>query len=195
MLELAGGEGLRVDVGELLQLEGALLRDRGAGALAEADDRVLLREQLRGLRALRRAVVDRLPHRERQLPQRVDERRAQHLVLRVARRVEQPLAVRDPDRHQRQHDDLARERLRRRDRDLAPAVQVDPAVDVARDLRADRVHAPDREHAVRLRDLERVPQVRSLARLRHADEPSGSSRQVVPSGQRFGRVSEMINIR
>ena len=62
VLKLSGGEGLSVDVGQLLQLESPLLGDSGARSLSEADDRVLLVELLGGNLALLLNIVDSLSH-------------------------------------------------------------------------------------------------------------------------------------
>ena len=75
MLELAGGEALGVDVGELLELERALERDREAGVPAEEEHRLRVGRASRPGRAprrRRRAALQCLGHlrRARRRPRR-----------------------------------------------------------------------------------------------------------------------------
>ena len=55
-----------------------------------------------------------------------------------------------PERHQRERGDLAGERLGAGDADLGAGVQVDAAVHLARDGRADHVDQPERAGAAAL---------------------------------------------
>ena len=69
-------------------------------------------------------------------------------------------------REQRQHRDLAGERLGRGDADLGTGVDVDAAVGLARDRRAHHVDDAERPRALALRLAHRRQRVRGLARLR-----------------------------
>ena len=164
MLELAGGEALGVDVGDLLELERALEGDRVADVAAEEQHRagvghpvgelldalLLLGEDPRGsCRGSTRA-------------------RARAAPPRSCRRV--PRTRPTCSAEQVQRGDLRDERLRRGDRDLGAGVRVDDRVGLARDGRTLRVADRQGLRAVLAGVLDGHERVHGLARLADRDD-------------------------
>ena len=128
VLELARGEALGVDVGQLLELERTLQRDGEPDVPAEEEDRVGV-----GQRAAQRPDLvhagEHLGDGLGQAAQVVDDRGDLVLVLHAAH-----LGEEQPD--EVAGDDLAEERLGRGDGDLGAGVRVEHGVGLARDGRA-----------------------------------------------------------
>ena len=146
VLELAGREALGVDVGELLELERALERDREAGVPAEEEHR-------RGV--LEARAPARRPRRRRRAPAgrgRASPASSSTTCADLVAVLGAPhLGEVEPE--QVAGDQLGQEALGRRDADLGAGVGVDDRVGLARDRRA--VGVADREHLRAL--LARVP--------------------------------------
>ncbi len=131
VLHLAGRVALGVDVGDLLQLERALERDRIVDPAAEIEEVAALIEAPRDLLGAGLAL-ERLLEQQRQLRQGVEVR-----PRGVGR--ERAANLAEVDRQEVQRHELRRERLRRGDADLGAGVRVDRAVGLARRHAADDV--------------------------------------------------------
>ncbi|MPM15727.1 hypothetical protein SDC9_62099 [bioreactor metagenome] len=136
VLELAGGEALGVQVGDLLELEGALEGDRVADVAAEEEHRGLVDES-GGEVEDRGGVVQHLLHQRRQALQLLHHRGD---LLAVHR----PLDLRQVETEQVAGGQLGGEALRRGDADLRAGVGVDHRVGLARDGRT--VGVADGQH-------------------------------------------------
>ena len=162
VLHLAGRVRLGRDVGDLLQLQGALEADRQADVAAEVEEERLL-VMARG------DLVDRVVA--------VEERRRSCRAATgspgAATRSPPAAASRAPRRAERQqvHErHLRRERLRRRDPHLEPGARVEDAVDLAGDLRAHHVRDAERVRPLLAGEAHRGDRVGGLARLGDADD-------------------------
>ena len=162
VLELAGGEALGVQVGELLELQRALERHRVAGVPPEEEHRP-------GVDVLAGELVDLLVVVEHRLD--VGGHRVE-LVQDLGDLVAEPgpLDLREVERQQVAGDQLGQEALGRRDPDLGTGVGVDDRVGLARDRRA--VGVADGEHPRPLRPgvPDRLQGVGGLPRLADRDD-------------------------
>ena len=162
MLHLAGRVRLGVQVADLLQLQGALLGDRGAHPAADEQRALRVHARVRGRLDVGGVVQDALD-----LLGRVGK-----LAEQQANLVHAQLALRLGEQHgeKREADDLAQERLRRRDGDFLVRLRVDDAVGFARDGRAQ--HIGDAEHAGALdaRVADGGERIGRLSRLRHGHD-------------------------
>ena len=156
MLELARRVCLGVDVGDLLELERALHRDRPVDAAAEEQGVFLGREARRPLRHPRLDGKD-LVHRRRQVPQRLQMR-----LLRIARKT--PAQAAEDEREHEKRGELGGKCLGRGDADLRPGARQEAQARGA-DERALRHIADGERRAVaeRLGMLKRRERVGSLA--------------------------------
>src|ERR1039457_2595291 len=136
VLELAGGEALGVHVGEFLELERSLKRDRVTNVPSEEQDTTLV-GQLAGQGPDRLHGLEYPLHLGWHLPEMGD------LLPDLVVELRTPyLGQVEPD--QVAADKLGEERLGGRDGDLRASVRVDHRVTLARDGRA--VHVADAEH-------------------------------------------------
>ena len=162
MLHLAGGVALGVDVGDLLELQRALERDRVGEPAPEEQEVLELRVAPRdGGRALlkqqRLAKHRRQPHRGFDLGA-------------FERGIEAAAQPSEVQRHGVQRDHRGGHRLRARYRDLRAGARVDHAVGDARGLRSRRVADRQLRAALAPRLLHRQQRVHRLARLRDRDD-------------------------
>ena len=156
MLHLGGGIALGVDVGDFLQFQGALERHGKVVAAPQVEDVLRAHHPLGDVLHLGRLREHAL-HQLRQATER-----PHHLASLEDREGSQPAHLEGEDREGR---DLTGERLGRGDPDLGPGVQIDAAVDLARDGRAHHVHEPQGARAAAFRLAQRRQRVRRLARL------------------------------
>ena len=159
MLELARGVALGVNVGDFLELERTLQRERKAGAPTEIEDVAALGEIAREVLDLR-LERERLRHQARSLGQR-----AHHLALLLLGQHSASAAGRQ--RKTGEYRKLAREGLGRRDADLGASERRHHRVAFARDRRAGDIHHRERMLFVLLGVAQRRERVGGLTRLRH----------------------------
>ena len=166
MLELAGGVGLGVDVGDLLELQRAFLRHRIVQAAAQEQRVLLAREVLRPADQLRLQREHRL-QRDRQMAQRLQVG-GLLLIAQLA------LDLRQRQRQQEQPGELGRERLGRGDADLDARAGDIGQLALAHHGAGRHVADGERvRHAQALRVAQRGQRVGGLARLadRHHQRP------------------------
>ena len=135
MLQLGGREALRVDVGDLLQLQRSLERRRISGVPADEEE-VSSFQVPRGQLADLRLEVQRLLHLFRQRPQEVH-------VLRDLGRVHGPPDLGQIERQDVQGHHLRREGLGRGHADLRPRPGVEDTVGLPSDGGTDRIGDAD----------------------------------------------------
>mmetsp|Transcript_23515 Transcript_23515/g.69444 ORF Transcript_23515/g.69444 Transcript_23515/m.69444 type:complete len:212 (+) Transcript_23515:460-1095(+) len=151
-----------MDVRDLLELERALQRHRVVVPAPEEEEIARVLEDLCHL--VHRPLL--LQH----TPQLVRKREHGAEVRRQLLRRERLALLSELERNQSQSDQLGGESLGRRDPNLRARVQVDAAVGLARDRRADGVADAQAEAARCPRELQRRERVGRLPRLRDCDE-------------------------
>ena len=180
VLELAGREALGVEVGDLLELERSLERDRVAGVATEEQHRAAA-DVVAG------QAVDLLGLVEHGLDV------GRHLVelvhdLRDLVAVAGALDLREVEREEVAGDQLGQEALGRGDPDLRAGVGVDDAVGLARDRRA--VGVADRQHlrALLAGVADRLQGVGGLAGLADRDDQRGRGEDRVAVAELAGEL-------
>ena len=169
MLHLGGGISLRVDVADLLELEGTFERHREIHAASQVEKVGLVGVAL-GERFHLRLEGQRAAHQLRQLRQPAHD--LPPLLL-----VEPALTAQVEAEHHQGHD-LGGKRLGGRHADLRARVQIDAAVRLPGDRAA---HYVDDAHDARSRGARRahrLERVRSLARLRDGDRQRPGQREL-----------------
>src|SRR3989442_10416083 len=160
VLHLRRGIALRVDITDLLELEGTLQRDREVHAASQIQRVGRIGELLRQDTHLR-LQLQRAGHERGQLSQ------ATRQLLAFLER--QPVLVAQVEPEQPERRDLRRERLGRGDADFGAGVQIDAAVRLARNGAAYDVYKPDHARPRGARRAHRLERVGRLARLRNRD--------------------------
>mmetsp|Transcript_19521 Transcript_19521/g.50400 ORF Transcript_19521/g.50400 Transcript_19521/m.50400 type:complete len:277 (+) Transcript_19521:410-1240(+) len=156
------GAPFRVDVRDLLEFERPFERHWEAVPTSEVEEVVCVPVHARHLVDLV-ALREDVAHLLRQA-----EQLAHVLIVPLLRDLAAIPA--ELQREHREHGDLRRERLCRRDADLRAGMQVDAGVGLAGDGRADDVTDAEREKPLRPRILRRRERVRRLARLRDHED-------------------------